>query len=257
MRVTKYNKMAKQIHIGTSGWSYDHWAGVFYPEDLKKRQWLAHYSQHFDTVELNMSFYRYPFTNMLKGWRNKLPENFEMTFKAHRQITHRKKFQQVEDELKRFYEMTTQMGSRTGCILFQTPPSFHKNSHNLEILKSFLELTEPQRKNILEFRHPSWWDQETPDLLQRYNVGFCTVSGLNMPSDIMYSSDAGYFRFHGPGQPYASAYSNEQLQQWAAVMRDLLNQQKVKEIYAYFNNDFYGYAVRDAKTLRSFLESGQ
>ena len=241
------------IYIGTSGWSYDHWLGLFYPEELKKNQWLPFYSEHFGTVELNMSFYRYPFQNMLKGWKNKLPENFKMTFKAHRQITHRKKFREVKENLDRFYNMVGEMGDRAGCILFQAPPSFSKTQENEEVLRKFLELINPSFHNVIEFRHSSWWNEETLDLLRKYNVAFCTVSGINMPSDVMISADFGYFRFHGPEEVYASEYSDEQLRAWADAINELISGGTINDVYCYFNNDFHGFAINNAKTLHSLL----
>jgi uncharacterized protein YecE (DUF72 family) len=243
------------IYVGTSGWSYDHWTGIFYPEDLHKNRWLPFYSGHFSTVELNMSFYRYPFQNMLKGWKNKLPESFKMTFKAHRQITHRKKFQDVRDPLDRFYGMAGSMKDHTGCILFQAPPAFRKNQENWEILVNFLEMTNPSFENVIEFRHYSWWEEQTVCLLKQHNVAFCTVSGLDMPSDVMVSADFGYFRFHGPREAYASEYSERQLQAWGEKIRDAVNERDLQRVYCYFNNDFHGYAVNNAKKLNQILQS--
>lgn len=244
------------IYIGTSGWSYDHWTGLFYPEDLKKSQWLPYYSKHFDTVELNMSFYRYPFQNMLKGWKNKLPENFKMTFKAHRQITHHKKFQEVKENLDRFYNMVGEMGDRAGCILFQSPPSFKKTTENEEVLRNFLDQTDSSFHNVIEFRHASWWNEETLNVLKKYNVAFCTVSGIKMPPDVMISADFAYFRFHGPDKVYASEYSEEKLHQWADSINDLLSGGQINDVFCYFNNDFYGFAVKNAKMLQSLLYKG-
>jgi uncharacterized protein YecE (DUF72 family) len=242
------------IHIGTSGWSYDHWVGLFYPEDLKKNEWLPFYSRHFDTVELNMSFYRYPFRNMLKGWKRKLPGHFRMTFKAHRQITHRKKFRDAGEELAKFYQTVGEMDKQAGCILFQTPPSFRKEEHHISVLTEFLQNTQPERNNVIEFRHPSWWDRDTLELLQRFGAGFCTVSGLDMPSKVMHSTNMGYFRFHGPEKAYASSYTEEQLRSWADTIRDLMAKKEIEEAYCYFNNDFHGYAIQNAKQLAEYLD---
>ena len=242
------------IYIGTSGWSYAHWQGVFYPQDWAKNQWLSYYSQHFNTVELNMSFYRYPFQNMLKGWVKKIPEDFQMTFKAHRQITHRKRFHEVGDDLQKFYQMTNALGDQTGCILFQVPPGLHKNPENVALLRAFLEQTEAERNNVIEFRHPSWWCEETRKLLADYQAGFVVVSGLNMPSTVIATSQIAYFRFHGPDQPYASKYSDDQLKSWAESIQRLTEEGRVKQVYCYFNNDLHGYAIEDAKALEGYLQ---
>lgn len=244
------------FYIGTSGWSYDHWKEIFYPKGLKSNQWLPHYAKYFNTVELNMSFYRFPFPNMIKGWKNKLPEGFKMTFKANRNITHRKVFKDVEDNLRKFYDMTENFGENTGCILFQTPPSFKLNDDNFNRIKEFLPRLEKDKCNVMEFRDTSWWSKEVLELLKEYNVAFTSVSGLNMPEDVMISADFAYFRFHGPGEAYASEYSEDQLQQWAGKIKKAIEQYDLKEVYCYFNNDFYGFAIKNAQSLKGILENG-
>ncbi len=239
--------------IGTSGWSYDHWVGKFYPEDIEKRDWIKFYAEYYNTVELNMSFYRFPFPNMLKGWKNKLPETFRMTLKANRQITHVKKFKDVDDLVKRFYGLTDLLNKKAGCILFQAPPSMKMNDSSLTILESFLENLDKSRKNVLEFRHKSWWNDDVYQLLNQHNVAFCTVSGLNMPTDMVVTADFAYFRFHGPGKAYASKYSDDELKQWSDRLKEAAHKYDLKDVYCYFNNDIGGYAVEDAAKLRELL----
>jgi len=237
------------VYIGTSGWSYDHWAGLFYPEEMKKNEWFPFFAKHFNTVELNMSFYRYPFENMLKGWQNKMPQNFKMTFKANRQITHRKKFIDVTEPMEKFYEMVSSMDKNAGCILFQTPPSFHCDDANFNTMLKFMDNIDQNYKNAIEFRHKSWWNEDVKKLLKAHNVAFCTVSGLEMPSDVMITADFGYFRFHGPQEPYASEYTEEQIDQWAKSIKTEIEKHQLKEVYCYFNNDLHGYALNNAKQL--------
>lgn len=241
-----------KIFIGSSGWSYGHWVGNFYPASLAKNQWLSYYSKYFNTVELNMSFYRYPYIGMIENWRNKLPENFKMTFKAHRQITHIQHFKNIQT-LKRFYEMTDGMKEKIGCILFQAPPSFEMNKKNFNILELFLAETDTKRYNAIEFRHPSWWHHETAYLLRKYNTAFCTVSGLDMPKKHIITADFAYCRFHGPGVPYSSEYTEKQLRNYADVIKKWVSENKVKEVYCYFNNDFQGFAVKNAMFLKKIL----
>lgn len=243
------------IYIGTSGWSYDHWVGLFYPEDLKKNEWLPFYAKHFNTVELNMSFYRFPFKNMLKGWKNKMPGNFKMTFKANRQITHRKKFYDVANVTEKFYNMTSTMENNVGCILFQTPPSFRCDDANFNTMLQFMDDLNQNYNNVIEFRHKSWWNEDVKKLLKAHNAAFCTVSGLEMPPDVMITADFGYFRFHGPEEPYASKYSEEQIDQWAESIKNEMEKHQLKEVYCYFNNDFYGYALDNAKELLEKLRN--
>lgn len=239
--------------IGTSGWSYEHWIGKFYPRDLAKSDWLKYYAQNFNTVELNMSFYRFPFRNMLQGWRKKLPDGFEMTLKANRLITHQRRFKDVENLVNRFYNLSDLLAEKLGCILFQAPPSFKKDNESIERLREFLRILDRKQINVMEFRHPSWWHADVYSLLHEYGVAFCTVSGLEMSPDVVISSDCAYFRFHGPGAAYASQYTAEELQYWASAIEAAAA--KCKKIYCYFNNDMNCFAVQDAKRLREMLET--
>jgi uncharacterized protein YecE (DUF72 family) len=251
MNIMKSNT---KIYTGTSGWSYEHWVNRFYPEELEKNEWFPYYAQRFNTVELNMSFYRYPFPNMLKGWKNKMPETFKMTFKANRQITHYKKFHEVEDDLRKFYGIAKNLQENTGCILFQTPPSFQCDEGNFRVMLKFMDVLDSSFNNVIEFRHSSWWNKDVIKLLKAHNVCFCTVSGLDMPPDVIISADFGYFRFHGPEKPYASEYSEEQLINWADAITQKTKQNNLKEIYCYFNNDYFGYAIENARRMNQLLK---
>jgi uncharacterized protein YecE (DUF72 family) len=243
----------KNLFIGTSGWSYDHWIGKFYPEDIEKREWIKYLAEHFNSVELNMSFYQFPFKNMLKGWYNKLPENFEMTMKANRNITHSKKFKETDDLLEKLYNRADLLKEKLGCILFQAPPSFNNDDTNFKKLENFLESLNPDYKNVFEFRDESWWTAEVYELLKKYNAGFVIVSGLNMPGQVQVTSDTVYFRFHGPGKAYASKYSENQIEAWAKKIKDVEHRQEVKNIYCYFNNDMEGYAIENGQELQKAL----
>jgi len=161
--------MGQKIYIGCSGWSYDHWIGKFYPTDLERKEWLNFYAKHFNSIEVNMTFYRFPFPNMLKSWRAKTPPNFKFTFKANRLITHVKKFENTEDLVKRFLTLLDLVEDKLACILWQLPPSMHFSAENIEILANFLSKFEPgesERKNVIEFRHKSWRNEETYNMLR-------------------------------------------------------------------------------------------
>ncbi len=245
----------QNILIGTSGWSYEHWVEKFYPPDLAKREWIIFYAQHFNTVELNMSFYRFPFKNMLQGWKKKLPDTFEMTMKANRQITHRKRFKDVGDLVTGFYDLTQLLAQNKGCILFQAPPSFENNEENMERLKNFLTVLDPDEKNVIEFRHPSWWQDPVYQLLRKYNVAFCVVSGLDMPAEVIVTADIAYFRFHGPEKAYASQYSDKQLREWSEKINQLNAEHDLKALHCYFNNDMQAYAVQNAQRLSELINN--
>ncbi|MBD3248443.1 DUF72 domain-containing protein [Candidatus Woesearchaeota archaeon] len=237
--------------IGTSGWSYEHWIKKFYPEKLKKTEWIRFYSRHFNTAELNMSFYRFPPAKTLKAWYKKLPGDFSMTFKGNRLITHRKKLHDVNDLVKKFYDICSAMKRKQGCFLWQLPPSMEKNEHNLEKLGKFLDVMDKRKKNAIEFRDRSWWSKEVYDMLEDNNVGFVVVSGLDMPSVVKVTSDLAYFRFHGPGGAYSSKYNDKQIKSWAKKIKKA--GRGCKEVYCYFNNDANAYAVDNAETLKKEL----
>ena len=242
------------IYIGTSGWSYEDWVEKFYPEGIEKSEWLKYLTEHFNSVELNMSFYRYPFKNMLKGWRKRMPDDFQMTMKANRRITHYNKFKNIGAALEKFYSLFDLIYENKGCILFQAPPSFKKNEQNKARIENFCNLTNKKYKNVIEFRNPEWWDDEIFNLLEEHKVGFCTVSGLEMPSRVVVTGEIAYFRFHGPAEPYSSLYSAEEMQTWAEKIRQVRSKYDVNDIYCYFNNDTNAYAITNARQLQDYLD---
>lgn len=239
--------MSKEHIIGTSGWNYDHWKGVFYPEDIAKKNWFDYYVNFFPSVEINYSFYRWPKEKTLSKWVENAPSGFKYTLKAPRIITHRKRLHDTETKVREFYDLTKKLKRHTGCHLFQLPPSFGKTERNLNRLKEFLDSLDSRKDNAVEFRDNSWWDDEIYELFEDYKVTYCTVSGLGMPDDVVVTSDTAYFRFHG--SDYSTKYTDLQLSEWAHKMKN----QKCKRIYAYFNNDFAGYAPANAKKLMEIL----
>lgn len=240
--------MSAEYVIGTSGWNYDHWKGRFYPEDVPKRRWLDFYAQVFNTVEVNYSFYRWPSEKTLAGWYERSPENFKFTLKAPRTITHLKRLRDVARLVKDFYKLTDLLKEKAGCHLFQLPPSFRRDDDNVALLEKFLASLAPGRDNAVEFRHESWWDEEAYELLRRYGVAFCTVSGLGMPAQVVATAEVAYFRFHG--ERYATRYPLKEIKSYAASAAKLSS----RRVYAYYNNDAEAYAVINAKELREALE---
>jgi uncharacterized protein YecE (DUF72 family) len=202
-----------------------------------------------------MSFYRFPFKNMLKGWYRKVGDGFKMTFKANRLITHRKKFKDVEDVLRRFYDSVAVMDDKTGALLFQTPPSMKKNRETMQTLSRFLQQCDRRYPHVMEFRDPSWWDEETYALLREHDTGFCVVSGLDMPDDVVVCGSTAYFRFHGPGDAYASCYGEEQIDAWADTIATAVKKYSPAMVFCYFNNDDRGYAVQNARQLCARLRN--
>ncbi len=241
-------KKAPQIRIGTSGWHYWHWAGLFYPEDLPKSDWLKFYAKSFDTVELNNTFYHLPKPSSVKTWYKQTPKNFLYAVKASRYITHIKRLKDVSEELNLFYKIITPLKSKLGPILFQLPPSFKKN---LKRLEDFLKLLPKKKLAAIEFRNDSWYTQDTFDLLNEYNIGFCTHDLPGLESPRIVTGPLIYLRFHGTESRYAGNYSPSALQDYANWLKENFN--TVKGIYAYFNNDYNAFAVTNAKQLKEMF----
>jgi uncharacterized protein YecE (DUF72 family) len=234
--------------LGTSGWSYPDWKGRFYPEDLPQRKWLPFYAEHFNTVEINMTFYRFPRPETLKGWLDKTPSNFTFTLKANRQITHYKKLQDVKGDLRYFYLLADSLQERLGCILFQLPPSLTKN---MDLLQDFLSHLSSSHKNVIEFRHESWFSEDVYSLLRSHKVIFCVVSSPELPDHIVETAKTSYFRFHGRIGWYKYNYTDEELKEWAEAIKKT----KSKECFIYFNNDYHAYAVANCKKLDEYLQA--
>lgn len=237
-----------EIRIGTSGWHYDHWRGRFYPEDLPKRRWFEHYSRHFDTVEVNNTFYRLPKTTTVESWRAKAPAGFVYVVKANRYITHIKRLKDTAAEVKRFFDVIELFGDTLGPVLYQLPPSMHKN---LELLNGFIKLLPKEPRAVFEFRHPSWYEQDTFDLLNTRGVAFCVHDMAGKESPRVVTGDVVYVRFHGPSGRYAGNYTDAMLGEWADWLKD--QARSARAIYAYFNNDIDGHAIGNAGTLREAM----
>ena len=233
------------IRIGTSGWHYAHWEGLFYPDKLPKSKWFEHYAQHFDTVEINNTFYQLPKLETFKNWHKQAPKDFLYTVKANRFITHIKRLKDPQETLERFFERVSILKENLGPILYQLPPSLHKD---LDLLESFLKCLPKRRLSVFEFRHKSWFSDDTYELLNKFNVGFCThdMPGIEVPRVV--TADIIYVRFHGPTGRYQGDYSKSALQSWAQWITDHVKGKKA--VFAYFNNDIHAYAVYNAKTLK-------
>ncbi len=234
--------------LGCSGWYYNDWAGRFYPEKLNKSKWLEYYSKHFNTVEVNNTFYRFPNEKTIKGWYKRTPENFKLTLKANQLITHRKRFKDTQSTVNRFYSLTEILEDKLGCILFQLPPS---KSKDITFLKNAVQQFNPSKNNIMEFRDPSWFDGEVYDILTEFRVGFCSVSSHDLPDDLITTSSIAYVRFHGMGaERYRYLYSNEELKEWA----DKIKKSNSDNIFCYFNNDYNANAPENAKMLQEMIK---
>lgn len=237
-----------RVRIGTSGWSYKHWLGPFYPKGMRAAEMLPWYARHFDTVEINNSFYRLPTSASFEQWRNRTPNCFCFAVKASRYLTHRKKLREPEEPLDTLFKPVSQLGTKLGPILFQLPPRWHVN---LERLETFLALLPHDQKCAIEFRDISWHVREVLDLLRRHNVAFCIYDMAGFVSPLELTANFAYVRFHGPGEKYQGKYSARSLKTWADRIRAW--QTSVHEAFIYFNNDPEGHAVRNAQQLRELF----
>jgi uncharacterized protein YecE (DUF72 family) len=231
------------VYAGCSGWSYWHWRGRFYPEKLKAREFLEYYARHFNTVEVNSSFYHMPRQKTLKRWVERVPEGFKFSLKANKQITHVKRFVDSEKRIKEFYTLAEALGEKLGFILFQLPPSFKKDRIKL---KAIIEHLDPEKPNAVEFRHQSWFDEEVAERLCEHNILMCSVSAprtKKIPEKLFRCMHKSYVRFHGTERWYRHDYSREELELWIKQIKDA----KLKECYVYFNNDFDANAVKNCQ----------
>lgn len=240
------------LFIGTSGWSYEDWrGGKFYPEQLKKTDELPFIAKHFNTVELNASFYHLPKKKTFTNWKSKVPDNFVFAVKASRYITHVKKLKDPTDPWGNFYQRAKLLEEKLGPILVQLPPSWKKNKNRLQ---NFLKVaTKDHKKLAFEFRHPSWFCPGVYDTLKGFNVDLVYADcGQKWPQVWKETSNQFvYIRMHGPDGSYASKYSEPQLKNLADKLKKPLK--NGKEVYVYFNNDYHGYAIDNAKMLNTLM----
>ena len=235
--------------IGTSGWSYRHWhGGVFYPEDLKRGTELEFYAQHFDTVEINSSFYHMPQDKTMRGWARRVPDGFTYSLKASRFITHMRRLADIDDAVGLLVSRARLLGDKLGVLLFQLPPSFRCD---LATLRAFTEKLPDDLRATFEFRHDSWFCDAVYEVLADRNAALTIADAPRYPCVERVTADFVYVRLHGHEKLYASEYTPEQLAGWAAKARTWLADGR--DVYAYFDNDAMGYAVGNAKQLRGVL----
>jgi len=240
------------IKIGTSGYSYPHWQATFYPPDLPAKKWFSFYAQNFKTVELNVTFYRLPQPQTFQHWFKLAPQDFLFSLKGSRFITHVKKLHQVSEPLLLFWQRAQLLKHKLGVILWQFPSSFKLD---LERLARFLELQKKQNihcRQAFEFRHPSWFCQEVYDFFKKYNLALVIADSPYFPKTEELTADFVYLRFHGGKELYGSNYSQQELVFWAKKIKKWEEQNL--DIYAYFNNDVHGYAIKNAQLLINLLK---
>lgn len=241
------------IRIGTSGWSYDHWTDVLYPPGTPVSGRLARYVEEFDTVELNTSFYRWPRDATFAGWRQRLPDGFTMSVKAHRGLTHFRRLRSPEPWVERFERCWTALGERREALLVQLHPDQERDDERVE---HFLKCMPDWIPVAMELRHRSWDDPAVYAMLERYNATYVVMSGLGLPCVPRATSDLVYVRMHGPepASKYTGSYTDDDLRWWADRIKTWDAQGRNVDVY--FNNDLGGHAVRNARKLKELVAAG-
>jgi uncharacterized protein YecE (DUF72 family) len=248
-----------KLFIGTSGWNYPHWAGgVFYPEGLSQDKWLRYYTNNFNAVELNVTFYRLVQKKTFQNWYKHTRKDFYFVVKGSRFITHILRLNRIKSSLNLFIDNVVELKEKLAAVLWQFPPSFKQD---LKRLESFLKLlTKTKIRQVFEFRNESWFKQDSYSLLKNHNACLCIAHSSRFPCIKEVTADFFYLRFHGGGSLYSSNYTDKELKEWANFAKNLsvkvrdASSGKNKDVFAFFNNDAKGFAVKNAMRFREFLK---
>ncbi len=240
--------MKKLILAGCSSYYNRKWIDIFYPQALPTKDWFAYYCKHFNTYELNASFYKFPTAKSLNAWDKRSPDGFVFSVKAPKIITHTKKFIACEAELTEFYQACREgLKDKLGCVLFQLPPSFAYSPEKLTLIINALR---PDFKNVIEFRNASWWTQEVFDAFIKNKLIFCSVSYPNLPNAIIATTLTGYVRLHGDPKLFYSEYSEAEL---SKICNELERARKIKTAFIYFNNTASTAGILNALAIKKYM----
>jgi uncharacterized protein YecE (DUF72 family) len=235
----------KPVRIGCSGWMYDDWRGRLYPEGLAKKRWLERYAEVFETVEVNSTFYRLASRDAVAEWVERTPPDFLFAVKASRYLTHMKRLTDLDRGVERFYERIEPMveGGKLGPVLWQLPENFHRDDERLANALAGL----PEGRHCFEFRHPSWFTEDVMALLRRHGVALVIGDHPLRPFQTYeMTADWTFVRFHWGSRGRNGNYSHAELEVWK---RRIAAWRRKAEVFAYFNNDWNGYAVENARWL--------
>jgi uncharacterized protein YecE (DUF72 family) len=236
------------VRVGCSGWFYWHWRQCFYPPGSPTKEWFDFYASQFKTVELNAPFYSWPTAGTVQTWGTQPGRRkFSYTIKVCELITHEKRFAGTKTLVKDFYHIAHLLGPRLDCFLFQCPPSFH---YSPAALKRIVTQLDPRHRSVVEFRHRSWWTQRVYDALRDAGLIFCSCSGPRLPDELVKTTDDLYLRFHGLTKWYRHDYTKDELAVWVKRIKE----SGAKRVWAYFNNDRDGYAIKNARELMRQLK---
>ena len=255
MQIEPGNRENEPVHlkasayVGCSGWFYWKWRGSFYPADLPTSEWFHHYAKRFETVEINASFYSWPTVANVKGWLRQTGERqFVYTVKVCELITHIKRFKGTKTLVRDFGMIADILGERMGCFLFQLPPSHRFTKARLQAI---LDQLDPARRNVVEFRHASWWNETVYAAFRETGTIFCSCSGPRLPDVLVRTADDIYVRLHGPERWYRHNYSKDELTKWA----DRIKASGATRAWVYFNNDYEAYAPKNARTMSRLFQA--
>jgi uncharacterized protein YecE (DUF72 family) len=233
-------------HIGCSGFHYKEWKEEFYPAGLAQSKWFNHYTQHFNTLELNVTFYRFPTLKSLQVWNDKSPEGFSFSSKVPRSITHFKKFVDTERMMDDFYCLLKEgLGNKLSCVLTQLPPQFKYSEEGLERI---IKQLNPGFDNVIEFRNESWWRKDVMEILLQHKVTFCGVSFPKIIyDDAIINNRLAYYRFHGVPRLFYSEYEESFIEK---IYHQLSSNTTVTEAFIYFNNTASTAALHNARQFK-------
>ena len=246
-----HSRAQAPIYIGTSGWHYKHWRTAFYPPKTATRDWLQYYARHFNTVELNNVFYRFPSEKAVEQWRDLAPDNFLFSVKASRFLTHRKKLTDPQQPVENLMDRMGHLGAKLGPILFQLPPRWRANADRLAAFAKWLPRNGPDF--VVEFRDSSWYSDEVLKVLSESNLNLCVHDWPSAKAPPVITGKIVYLRLHGPDKPYAGKYTSVQLRPWVERIREW--RARVERVFVYFNNDQEAFAVQNALDLKAALEN--
>ena len=238
-----------KIYTGCSGFYYREWKDIFYPEKLPQSKWFAFYCEHFNTLEINATFYKFPTEKSLAKWYNTSPADFKFSVKAPRLITHYKKFSECESLVNDFYTaVSTGLQEKLGCVLFQLPPQFIYSPEMLEKIISSIDLS---FQNAFEFRHASWWNENVFEQFRKNKLIFCGVSFPKLPDEVISTTSNLYYRFHGVPVLYKSVYDEKFIE---SIYRQIENINP-SEAWIYFNNTWGNAAIENSRFLQKLILS--
>jgi uncharacterized protein YecE (DUF72 family) len=245
----------EKIHIGTSGWVYKHWKGIFYPEKFPSADWLSYYAQFFNVTEINASFYRLQSKEAVTNWTSQVPPDFIFCPKMHRFLSHMKKLLDPEEPLERFFGAFDFMQKMMGPVLIQLPHFFPFKYDRAENLYRVLRQNYGDYEFVMEVRHDTWMHNESLGLMKKYNIGLViSQSGNEFPYNEMVTAKNIYIRLHGPSALYASSYDDETLKAFVRKFKRWVKEGH--EVWTFFNNDIHGYAIANALRMKEMIEEG-